>query len=230
MRTIVNKSLIRQPDVNCTKNMAEMPIDVLPDPSPAGSEPEKTQTPVTDVPAPTPPAPATQKGDKTPPENLFHALEEERKLRKEAEDRLRIAEEQLIGAGQPEEVFSDEGKVLDQKISKVESELVSLKEEKEIEKICEQYPVLKDSRDEFDEFRKDYPRHKLANVAKIFLSEKGLLDSVPPRPGLERPVAGTKTLPSPGMTSEEVAKLRKTNYRKYLELLTSGKIKPEDIK
>jgi len=169
------------------------------------------------------------KGSKTPEANLYAALEEERKLRKEAEQKARELETKVTV--EPEtEIFSDEGKVLQNKLGQLEAELSRLQEERDLERLTNTYPALKDKSAEFENYRKDYPRHKLDNVAKLFLSENDLLQDSPVRKGLEKPVAGPKTPPSSGMTTEDVANLRKTNYNKYMELITSGKLRPEDIK
>ena len=168
------------------------------------------------------------KGSKTPESNLYAALEEERKLRKEADQRANEAEEQLSATNQ--DTFSDEGKTLKKQISGLEEKFKALQEEKELDGLKSQYPAIKDKWAEFDKFRADYPRTKLENVAKIFLVENGMTEEVPTRKGLERPVAGPKIPQSTGMTSEDVANLRSTNYKKYLELLTSGKLNPDDIK
>lgn len=200
--------------------MEETPTSVTPESLPAPiSEDVKSQP----IQVATP-----EKGSKTPESNLYAALEEERKLRKEAEQKAKEAEEQLSANSQ--DVFSDEGKTLQNKISGLEERLNTLQEGKELDSLKAKFPALKDKWDEFDKFRADYPRHKLDNVAKIFLVENGMAEEVPTRMGLERPVAGPKTPQATGMTSEDVADLRKNNYKKYLELLTSGKLNPNDIK
>lgn len=163
-------------------------------------------------------------GSKTPEPNLYAALEQERKERKEAEARAKLAEEALAEKTTPaEDIYSDEGKILKNQLGALNSKFEDLQRERELEKVHAQFPVLKDRTGEFDEFAKEYPRHKLENVAKIFLAEKGLMDDFQPRKGLEKPTAGPKD-PQTGITSEDVATLRKTNYRKYIELLQSGKL------
>ena len=184
-----------------------MENDVLPESSPVISEDVTTQKP---------------KGSKTPEANLYAALEEERRLRKEAEAKAKEAEDKLTTS----DVFSDEGKVLEKKIQTLQHTLDGVLQDRETDDLKAQYPAIKDKWDEFDKFRADFPRHKLENVAKIFLAENGMLEEVP-RKGLERPVAGPKTPLSTGMSVEDVTQLRTTNYRKYLEMLKEGKI---DIK
>jgi hypothetical protein len=205
----------------------DTPKDVMPDPSPVVSEDIKTQEQVV-VPVVTTEEPAP-KGSKTPEVNLYAALEEERRLRKEAEERARIAEENNTTVPL-EEVYSDEGKILKNKISTLETKLASIEEKNILDTLQVQYPALKDKSSEFDEFRKEYPRHKLESVAKIFLAENDLLTEIPIRKGLEKTVGGPKAPTSTGMTSDDVAELRKTNWKKYTEMVTSGKLRSEDIK
>lgn len=204
--------------------MADTPIDVIPESSPAVSPDVNNQPAVVEPVEPT--VVPEPKGSKTPEANLYAALEEERRLRKEAEQRAKEAEERATESS--EDVYSDEGKILKKHISTLEEQIVSLKDDRELEKVQVQYPAIKDKLTEFNEFRKEYPRHKIENVAKIFMVENGLLAEMPQRIGLEKPIAGPKQPPSTGMTAEDVAQLRKTNYKKYTELLQAGKL--NDIK
>ena len=184
----------------------------------------------------TPPVTATEeqveKGSKTPEPNLYAALEEERRLRKEATERAKVAEEELAKKEvvvQAEEIYSDEGKVLKNQLGQLESKLDDLQKERDVEKVLNTFPALRDKSDEFKEFSKDYPRHKLESVAKIFLAERDMLE-VSTRIGLERPTAGPKDAPQSGMSVEDVTNLRKRDYRKYVELIQNGQINPSDIK
>ena len=180
--------------------------------SPEASEGSKTQTQTTEN-VVAPPAVETQaKGSQTPPENLYAALAEERRLRKEAEDKL----SNLTATPQTDETYSDEGRVLSDKIKSLEDKI-------ELQELQTKFPELKTLTSEFNEFRKEYPRHKGENVAKLFLSEKGILEPI--RKGLEKPTGGTRTTPSPEMTADDVKRLRETDFRKYTDLLKKGLIK-----
>ena len=184
--------------------------DVTQDSSPVVSEDSNTQTqPIVEQVAPLA-SETPAKGSQTPPEHLYAALTEERRLRKEAEDKLN----NLTATPQADET-SDEGKLLQKQIDALTDKL-------ELKELHDKFPELKGLSTEFDEFRKDYPRHKGENIAKIFLSEKGLLEA--PRKGLEKPTGGTRVAPSPEMTAKDVETLRKTDYRKYTELIKKGLI------
>lgn len=192
----------------------EQSNDVNGNSSPVVSEDLNTQTglPVAPVVTTSQPTPGSQ----TPESNLLAALKEERAKRKELEDKLAS-----INTTTPsDEVYSDEGKLLNDKILSLEAKLESLEEEKVLAQVHSKFPALKELSAEFDEFRKDYPRHKLENVAKLFLSEKGMLEV--PRIGLERPTGGPRVPITSEMTSEEITNLRENNYGKYRELLKKG--------
>jgi hypothetical protein len=155
--------------------------------------------------------PEVKAGDKTEPNLLLKSLHEEREKRRELEKQLELAKEVEITAP-----ISDEGKYLKKQVDSLQ-EKIALKE------VTEQFPALKDKMSDFDEFRKDYPGVELGKAAKLFLAEKDLLETPKPRLGLEKPSGGGRTAPSAGMTVEEFDKLRSSNYRKYVEILKSGK-------
>lgn len=199
------------------------PNDVLPGSSPA---PETPVIPPAD-PGNTPPViPAP--GSQTPPENLLGALHEERRLRKEAEERAERAEADaaaLKEAGTPsvpDNGFSDEGKaIIEQHVKPLAETITSLQEQLVLKDLVVAYPALKDKLTDFEDFRKDYPRHKLENVAKLFLSERGLL--VPTtRIGLETTTGGDRTPAPAGMSLADVKNLRETNYNEYKRRLLDG--------
>jgi hypothetical protein len=199
-----------------------MEEDVLTAPSPVSTE-VIVESPVEAPQEPTP-------GSKTPQENLLAALKEERAMRKAEEERRKALEEEvqtLKTTTLPDtDVFSDEGRTLQNKISSVEAEIQSLREERELERVHNRFPELKDKGAEFDEFRKDYPRHKLENIAKLFLVEHDMTATAP-RKGLEQPSGGSKTPIQTGTSVEDAKSLRETNYREYTRKLLEGKI---DIK
>lgn len=187
--------------------------------SPVVSEDSKTQTglPVAPVVTTDKPTPGTQ----TPESNLLAALHEERARRKELEDKLNNL---TTTETSDEDVYSDEGKLLKKHITTLEQKIASIEEEKNLEKIFNQYPLLRDKASDFIEYRNtEHPRAKLESVAKLFLSENGLLE--PTRKGLEAPTGGSRTPMTSDMTAADVENLRKTNYRKYKEMLMNDQIK-----
>jgi len=66
---------------------------------------------------------------------------------------------------------------------------------------------------------------KLETAAKAFLVEKDLLSEPKPRKGLEKGSGGTRAQPKTGRTEEEIAELRKNNFRKYMRELKAGTLR-----
>ena len=157
--------------------------------------------------------PTVEAGSKTDSALLLKSLQEEREKRRELEQVL--ASQQV----QPEfDAFSDEGKA-------IKGELEALKESLVLKELHDKFPALKDKSDEFNEFRKDYPSVPLDKVSKLFLAEKDLLEVPMKRKGLEQASGGGRNVPATGPTPDEIANLRNTNYRKYLDMVKQGKIK-----
>lgn len=109
-------------------------------------------------------------------------------------------------------------------VDALKQRLDEIQDKADLDKLYGTYPAIQDKAQEFDEFRKEFPRHKLENVAKLFLSEQGLLDT-PARPGLEDPSGGARVAPSTGkLSAEDARKLREENYEGYRKLLKEGRI------
>ncbi len=189
--------------------------------TPSNSEVVNTQEgvhPVSEETAQTP-----QAGSKTDSALLLKSLQEEREKRRLAEEKAKLLEEQSITSSTPSEEFSDEGRALKAEIEKLRLQTSRLEDERELEKVYNQFPDLKAVSSEFETYKTDFPRHKLANVAKLFLTEKGLMET--PRKGLEKTTGGPKSPYSSTMTADEVRDLRTTNYKLYQEKLLKGEIK-----
>ena len=161
-------------------------------------------------------------GTKTDSSLLLKSLQEEREKRRILEEKVNILESSQVPSDA--DVFSDEGKMLKKEIASLNQKITSIEEEKNLEKLYSQYPLLKEKAGEFTEYRSaEHPRAKLESVAKLFLVENGLLES-PVRKGLEKTTGGSRTPTTIGMTPEEVDTLRKTNFRKYKEMLMKGQL------
>jgi preprotein translocase subunit SecD len=130
-----------------------------------------------------------------------------------------------------DDFLSDEGKVLKEQINKLNEKLASRDKQDEESRIFTTYPQLKDKRDEFQEFLDDPDNAgiKLEKVAKLFLVEKGLLETPPKRIGLERGTGGSKITSSSTLPTEDIKRLRENNPRRYQQMLRSGKIDPSKI-
>ncbi len=137
---------------------------------------------------------------------------------KKAEQDAEELRAQLAGNSTPVE-YEDEV------VSKLKNEVSDIKGKLAKSEVLESYPQIKELWNEFETFR-NAPDNKgmhLKTAAKSFIVEKGLLE--PQRIGLEKPTGGGHAPISSGMTSEEVKKLRETNYKEYLRLLKNGDIK-----
>lgn len=173
-------------------------------------------------------------GDKTPPNELLGALQEERGKRRELEAREKELEETIerlknSSISSEDEVFSDEGKALQKQVKGLESQLTEIKRENAKKDLLIANPILKEHLKEFEEFQTD-PENKgmnLRTAAKAFMVEKGLLDT--PRIGLEKPTGGAKQPSTLGkMSSADAELLRKTNFKKYMDMVIKDQIHIED--
>lgn len=192
-------------------------------------QPESSQAPeevVVEEVITTSPAQAP-KGSQTDPAQLYAALAEERRLRKEAEAKLNSIPQTPTPT--VEEVFSDEGRLLASQISELNLKFKQIEEEKELGRVYAEYPVLKESGSDFDTFRADYPDYKIEDVAKLFIMEKGLAETKP-RKGLVKPSGGGQTAPTGGYTAQELAELRKNDHRKYMEIIKADKVDFSELK
>ena len=169
-------------------------------------------------------------GDKTPPNALLRAKQEEAEKRRIAEERNRQLEEenQLLRSSLSHEsdVFSDEGKVIvDKYVTPLQETVSTLTDQLALKDVYSAYPEISKLSPEFDEFRAEYKGISLDKVAKLFISEKGL--AKPARKGLEKSTGGQRVPLTTGMTTEDVANLRKNDFKKYSEMVRLGQIKIE---
>jgi len=166
----------------------------------------------------------------TPEEPEVNPLEEQNKQlfarAKKAEEKEKELQAQIEDL-QSQQVPSDYGfgdEDTKKEIDALKNQIAGIQEKAELDALYAKEPVLKDKAEEFDEFRKEYPRTKLENIAKLFKVEQGLTDE-PVREGLEKPTGGTRVPPSTGkMSSEDAKRLRETNYEGYRQALKEGKI------
>lgn len=165
-----------------------------------------------------------QPGEKTDPAILLKQLQVEREKRRLAEEKINLIETSQTNS--ENDVWSDEGKALNEKISNMNKELVNLKKESAKKDLLISNPTLKEHLSDFEDYLEE-PENKgmnLRTAAKAFMIEKGLADA-PQRKGLEKPTGGDKTPATTGtMTAADVKTLRETNYKKYIEMLSKGQL------
>lgn len=185
------------------------------------------------------PTQATKAGDKTPPNELLSSLQEERERRRISEIKQKELEEQLLvltnsSTSTDNEVFSDEGKALQEKFntrtSALEKQLAEIRQDNATKDLLLENPVLKEHLAEFNEYRED-PENSGMNIrtaAKAFLVDKDLV-TTKKRTGLEKPTGSSREPSTVGkMTSAEVRKLRETNYKKYSDMVVKDQIQIVD--
>ncbi len=171
----------------------------------------------------TPEAPETPKaGDKTEPNKLLKSLKEEREKRRLLEEEL----EQLKSSVLPDDIdeeLEDSGE-LKKTLSETTARISKLEREQVFSKVLADNPILIGKEAEFEAYLdEDENRNiSISRAAKLFIAENGLNE--PQRKGLEKSTGGDRTPQTSGMTSEEVAELRNTNFNKYRELAKAGKI------
>jgi|26BtaG_2_1085354.scaffolds.fasta_scaffold18173_2 hypothetical protein len=137
---------------------------------------------------------------------------------KKAETENKTLREELQGNESSSENEDEEVSGLKTRLSDVESELGQ-------SKLVKKYPQLEESWDDFDKYRED-PENKgmkLETAAKAFLVDKGLLETK--RKGLEKVTGGNKAPQTSGMSVEDIENLRKTDGKKYREMVKKGQIK-----
>lgn len=157
-------------------------------------------------------------GDKTPPNALLESLQNEREKRRELEEKIKQLETTSISSD--DEVFSDEGLALKKEISSLKTELAEIKNENVKQGVLNDDPIVKEHSQEFEEFCSDPDNAgmSLATAARVFKVEKGLTGTT--RKGLEKPTGGDKQPVTLGkMSAKDAEKLRKTDFRKYKDML-----------
>ena len=114
---------------------------------------------------------------------------------------------------------------LDDPVDSLKSELSEIKQKLQKSEVIESYPILKETWQDFEEFRQlpDNKGMNMKTAAKSFLIEKGLLET--PRKGLEKLTGGGHEPISSGMKTEDIKRLRETDYRKYSEMIRKGQLK-----
>lgn len=191
-------------------------------------ETDVNQVPVSEEPTPTEVVTEVvpvKPGEKTDPALLLKSLHEEKEKRRLLEAELELARKEQ--ANVISEPISDEGRFLKSQIDTIAQKLAEEEKRKQLEALQSAFPALKDKSAEFEAFRSD-PENagmKLETAARAFLVERDLLTPPAPRKGLEQNSGGTRTVPKEGLTPEEIKDLRVNNFRKYSDMVRSGKIK-----
>ena len=174
----------------------------------------------------TPTKPATQVPQNIPYER-FREVNERAKILEEELTQLKessISSEKLAEAYPDWEMMSENEKW-------IAKELTTLKEkqkwEEDLVKAKRIFPVLGEKEAEFKTYAYKYPKSvDIEVLAKSFLfdnkSENPIKDE-PAKTGLEKPTGGTRQVPSPGMTLEDIKRLRENQPKLYEKMIRDGK-------
>ena len=153
---------------------------------------------------------------------LFERAKKAETAEKELKERVKELENQQVPSDSF--VYGNEDKTA-QEVSDLTRRLDEIEDKQELDALYAKFPVIKDKLEEFNTFRQDYPRHKLENIAKLFLAENDLLEAPPAREGLEKPTSGARVAPtSKKMSVDDVRRLRETNYEEYRKMVKEGRI------
>ena len=165
-------------------------------------------------------------GTKTDSALLLQSLKEEREEKRALKARMAEMEAELTAKQTPEtEVFSDEGRVLQNQILELNKKLSYREEQEVMAGIQSKHPQIKDKFSEFEQYRLDNPGMKIETQAKAFLVENDLLETPKIRQGLEKSSGGGRIPTTTGITQEEIDKIRLNNPRKFRDMIKSGQIK-----
>lgn len=174
-------------------------------------------------------------------QRLLEKLKEEQRRREELESKLaqRAGEtisESVLAKKYPDWDLLDPVEK-DRLIKEEEREmrLARLEEEiawqKDYMAVSRKFPQLSKVEDEFKEFvyRPENKGASLVTLAKSFLFDRKELVEPKPSPqpkrkGLEKATGGTRVV-STEMSREDIERLRKTDYKRYVKLLKQGRIK-----
>jgi len=179
------------------------------------------------------------KGSLTPENRQYAAFLEERDRRRDAEKRIQRLERKLEKLAEPPEVFpvlpteaqhSEEGLRLKKEIDRLEDEILNIKGSTELNVITAKFPEIRNNLDEFQDFRSEYPGVPTEKVAKLFLVEKGMAPVFQERTGLEAPTGGSREPAKPGVTVDDLKRLRETDSRRYHKMLKNGEISIGDLR
>jgi hypothetical protein len=210
--------------------MAEMRNDMLPDTSETNQVVEETIIPKSVEDEKIEPKVEEEPKVEVPKGYVpYDALHAERQKRKDLEAKLKEAE-QNKSFDTSEEVYSDEGLMLKKQIDALNGKIAGYEKKESEGRVYSTYPVLLNRQDEFEEYLEENPDLSLDRAAKLFIFDNKLEDKpVPQRKGLEKPTGGSKTTPTSKYSEADIKRLRETEHRKYIKLIRSGKLNPDDI-
>jgi hypothetical protein len=228
--------------------MAEMP-----NPNPTGNEETPTPTGTEGEPTPQTPQPAAALTAEEQQELMelreikattgFKKFTESAKEANRLLERNKELEEKLAQAGEnslekdlsvryPDwDLMTESEKILAKNQERIDKQLAELAEEKawdkNFTKVRSKYSKLADKENEFKEFCNRHPKGvDTETLAKSFLfdDKTPVKEETKERKGLERPTAGPNKISTPGMTLEDIKRLREEQPKLYAKMLKEGRL------
>lgn len=170
--------------------------------------------------------------EKTVPYSRFkEVIEEKNRLENEIKELKSLpSSDEVLSQKYPNWDLLDENQqIMIRNQEALQQELAEMKAEKEKErnfaKTISEFPELKESEIEFKDYCEQNPKINMTTLAKSFL-----FDKKPKRAGLEEPTGGNKTIPSEGLTVEEVKRIRETDEKLFARLVREGRINVKKLK
>jgi hypothetical protein len=169
------------------------------------------------------------------------AREVQRLLEKDKQDQAKLQELEAQLANKANEVSSEklaeaypDWDLMTDNEKWMAKELITLKEkskwEEDLTRAKKSFPVLGEKEAEFKNYAYKYPKAiDIEVLAKSFLFDNKPETPVqtqvePPKKGLEKPTGGSRQAPSPGLTLEDIKRLRETQPKLYTKMIIEGKL------
>lgn len=126
------------------------------------------------------------------------------------------------------DLMTESEKILAKNQERIDKQLTELARDKvwdkDFSQMQKKYPKLAEKENEFKDFCSKYKNIDAETLAKSFLFEETPVKEVKERKGLEKPTAGPNKTSIPGMSLEDIKRLREEQPKLYVKLLREGRI------
>lgn len=129
------------------------------------------------------------------------------------------------------DLMTESEKILAKNQERIDKQLAELASEKvwdkDFTKVKTKYPKLVEKENEFKEFCAKHPKGVDAEtLAKSFLFDDrtSVKEEIKERKGLEKPTAGPNKISTPGMSLEDIKRLREEQPRVYEKMIREGRL------
>lgn len=208
--------------------------------NPKGTEPEKTgQPPASATPKPIADAGIDYKERYAEARKGAEALlkEKEQLATEKADLEAKLAQasessfERDLSVKFPDwDLMTESEKILAKNQERIDKQMATIQQEKawdkDFVKTKTKYPKLAEKENEFKEFCDKHKGVDSETLAKSFLFDDTILlkAEVKERKGLEKPTAGPNKISTPGMSLEDIKRLREDQPRLYEKMIREGRL------